>query len=98
MRYISAFTFMLLSAAAATPPEHAALAAVHSTPIPNSPVTFRSYRAALREARAQHKPVLLLFTNPHCGPCRALESLVLADPIGSSVVAAGYVPVRLTAR
>jgi uncharacterized protein YyaL (SSP411 family) len=57
-------------------------------------VEFRFYSAALREAKAARRPVLLVFTNPHCGPCKALEHGILSNPTGIRVINAAYVPVK----
>jgi len=56
---------------------------------------LRSYREALRQASATGKNVLLLFSNPHCGPCRAMEAVLFESPAGAELVSASYVPVEL---
>ena len=56
---------------------------------------LKSYSRALREAAKTRKNVLLLFSNPHCGPCHAMEEVLFGNPAGAELVAASYVPVVL---
>jgi uncharacterized protein YyaL (SSP411 family) len=49
---------------------------------------------AFEEARRADKPVLLLITDPACGPCREDERDALADADAAVLVNAGFVGVR----
>ena len=53
------------------------------------------YSAALSRASASRKNVLVVFSNPHCGPCHAIERSVFGTPVGIDLVNASYVPVVL---
>ena len=59
-------------------------------------VQFRSYEAARAESARTRRPILLVFSNPHCGPCKALEHAAFENPIGLRLVNTAYVPVRFT--
>ncbi len=41
------------------------------------------------------RPVLLLFADPRCGCCQALQIGVLSVPEHADLIAAGYVPIRV---
>ena len=58
-------------------------------------VVWLPYATAARQSKAQQLPLLLYFTDPHCGPCRALEAQVFANPKAAATVNSGYRPVRV---
>jgi thioredoxin-related protein len=73
-----------------------ALSAPAGSPAPPLAITpLTSYSEALRQASATGRNVLLLFSNPHCGPCHAMEDVLFHNPAGAELVAASYVPVVL---
>ena len=73
-----------------------ALSAPPGSPAPPRAITpLTSYSEALRTASATGRNVLLLFSNPHCGPCHAMEDVLFHNPAGAELVAASYVPVLL---
>lgn len=62
---------------------------------PQAITPLNSYSEALRRASETGRNVLLLFSNPHCGPCRAMEGVLFHNPAGAELVSASYVPVVL---
>lgn len=73
--------------------------ALYATPGSAAPLRaitpLNSYSEALRKASVTGRNVLLLFSNPHCGPCHAMEDVLFHNPAGADLVAASYVPVVL---
>mgnify|MGYP000937155562 FL=1 len=73
-----------------------AAAPFRPTPSPVAGVTpLHSYAEALHRASASRKNVLLLFSNPHCGPCRAVEGVLFMTESGAELISESYVPVHL---
>ena len=76
----------------------AAAAPSRPTPLP-SPVAgvtpLHSYAEASRLSSASGKNILLLFSNPHCGPCRAVEGVLFMTETGVALISESYVPVHL---
>ena len=58
-------------------------------------VKYLPYREAAQQSIAQQKPLLIYFTDPHCGPCRALEAQVFANPQAAVTVNTGFLPVKV---
>jgi thioredoxin-related protein len=58
-------------------------------------VHFMPYREAAQQSRAHQKLMLLYFTDPHCGPCRAMENQVFANPKAAATINSGFFPVKV---
>jgi thioredoxin-related protein len=58
-------------------------------------VHFLPYREAVRESKAHQKLMLIYFTDPHCGPCRALENQVFSKPEAAVTINSGFFPVKV---
>ena len=78
----------------------APLAATRPTPPPTATpvafVAFRPYKQAVQESRRTGRPLLLLFTNPHCVPCYWLEAEIFCKRDSADLINRLYVPVRFT--
>ena len=62
---------------------------------PAASVRFRPYETAVRESRAQQKPLLLVFTNPRCLFCYAFDSQIFERPDTAGLINRYYIPVKL---
>lgn len=88
MRFIVGLLLLCLALAARSAPPGGG-------PPPPAITPLSSYTEALRKASETGRNVLLLFSNPHCGPCHAMEDVLFHSPAGAELVAASYVPVVL---
>ena len=70
--------------------------AISAAPSPaDGLVRFLPYRQAARESKAHQKLMLIYFTDPHCGPCRALENQVFAKPEAAATINSSFFPVKV---
>ena len=53
------------------------------------------YETARKQARAESKPILAMFTASWCGPCRKMKSSTLSDPGVEHAIEASFIPVMI---
>lgn len=67
-------------------------------PAPADHIPWRTdFDAALTEAKAAHKPVLIDFSAAWCPPCQVMKHEVWPDPAVGEAVRAGFIPLLLDA-